>query len=138
MTSNSDGKGTFAQQTAEASRVEKEMGESTTGAQTTEEIFAKVMNVLNEMGFRNLSVERSEDFTGRIDAIFTRQTGLGEKGSSGYLRILSVCRVGGEIHVELCNFLREFSSDDLEMSEIRNSLEKLFGSNKHLKMDIHE
>jgi hypothetical protein len=105
---------------------------------TTEDMFIKVMNTLGEMGYRGLSVERSEDFTERIDVILTRQTGFGEGGSSGYLRILTIYRIGEKLHIELYNFLSKFPADNIEMSEAKHALEKLFEKIPHIKMDIHE
>lgn len=116
----------------------REMVELVGEALTAEDVLAKVTNLLSEMGYRSLSVERSEDFTERIDVIFTRQTGVGEAGSSGYLRILTVCRVGDKVHVELYNFLSKFPADNMEMSEVKQALKKLFGKNRQIEIDVHE
>jgi hypothetical protein len=105
---------------------------------TTEKVFQVVTDRLGSIGYHYSSMERSEDFTERIDAIFTRQIGSSDPETSGYSRILTVYRVGGIIHVELYNFLKKFPTDDNEMTEVREAIAKLFDGNMSVKMEIHE
>jgi hypothetical protein len=130
--------GTSAQPLKEAPGEKREMKESADGELTTEGLFGKIMNLLREMGFRSLSVERSEDFTERIDVIFTRQMGIEEAGNSGYLRILTIYRIGEKRHIEIYNFLSKFPADNIEMCEVRQAIKNLFGKNPQLIVDVHE
>ena len=130
--------GISAQPVAEASGENREMKEAVNDKLSTESLFVMVVNLLGEMGYRSLSVERSEDFTERIDAIFTRQMGVGDAGNSGYLRILTIYRSGEKLHVEVYNFLSKFPADNIEMGEVKQALRNLFEKNPLIVMDIHE
>jgi hypothetical protein len=105
---------------------------------TTETVFQLVINQLSDIGYHCSSMEKSEDFTERIDGILTKQIGSSDPEMSGYPRILTVYRVGGKIHVELYNFLQKFPTDNQEMDEAKETLEKIFRKNHSVKMDIHE
>jgi hypothetical protein len=135
---NSDGNRVFSLPKVDSSTGEKEMGESGASSLTTEKVYTACTSLLDEMGFRNLSIERSEDFTGRIDGVFTREAGIGKTGNSGYLRLLTVYRSGEKIHIELYNFLKKFPADNMEMSELKKAFEQLFGKNRQVRVNVHE
>jgi hypothetical protein len=105
---------------------------------TTEKVFQLIAGKLGEMGYHCSSMEKSEDFTERIDGILNKQISSADPEVSGYARILTVYRVGGKIHVELYNFLRKFPTDNQEMDEVKEVLSKMFRKNHSVKMDIHE
>jgi hypothetical protein len=121
-----------------AEKRNSEMRESRTDPLTTERVFQMVTDQLDDIGYHYSSMERSEDFTERIDAILTRQIGSADPEISGYPRILTVYRVGGLIHVELYNFLKKFPTDNHEMTEVKEAIGKLFDKNAFVKMEIHE
>jgi hypothetical protein len=116
----------------------REMVNPTAEPLTTEKVFQLVTRQLADMGYHCSSVEKSEDFTTRIDGILNKQIGSGDPEISGYPRILTVYRVGGKIHVELYNFLKRFPTDNQEMTEVRQALRKLFYKHHSVKMEIHE
>jgi hypothetical protein len=138
LTADLRNKDMFTQKRSDDSIVENRRGQIRADTLTSENVFKKVLNLLDGMGFRSLSIERSEDFTERIDAIFTRQGGIGESGSSGYLRILTVYRTGKNIHVELYNFLSKFPADEMEMGEVKKALKGLFSGNTSVEIEVHE
>ncbi len=136
---NVDGNEAIAQpKVGAADKRNSEMRESRTDHLTTDRVFQIVTDQLNDIGYHYSSMERSEDFTERIDAILTRQIGSADPETSGYPRILTVYRVGGLIHVELYNFLKKFPTDDHEMTEVKEAIGKLFDKNAFVKMEIHE
>jgi hypothetical protein len=89
------------------------------------------------MGYSYMSIEKSEDFTERIDGIFTKRSTMSDENSSGYLRILTVYRAGKVIHVEFYNFLKEFSADNAEMREMAQSLKRLLKGYPQVEVKIH-
>ncbi|WXG46376.1 MAG: hypothetical protein WED05_06885 [Candidatus Atabeyarchaeum deiterrae] len=115
----------------------KEVGVTPMEPITTERVFSVILNRLNEMGYSSTSIEKSEDFTERIDGIFTKRSTMSDENSSGYLRILTVYRAGKVIHVEFYNFLREFSSDDVEMREMAQSLKRLLKGYPQVEVKVH-
>jgi hypothetical protein len=127
-----------AQPVAESTRGSREMEKKVADRPTIEGLFVNVMAILREMGYHSLSVERSEDFTERIDVVLTRQLGGEELGNSGYLRILTVYRIGEKLHIEVYNFLSKFPADNIEMGEVKQALENRFGKNPRIRMEIHE
>jgi hypothetical protein len=122
----------------DAKKEKRGIKDSTAEPLTTESIFQLVTNQLSDIGYHCSSMEKSEDFTERIDGILTKQIGSSDPEMSGYPRILTVYRVGGKIHVELYNFLKKFPTDNQEMDEAKETLEKMFRRNHSVEMDIHE
>jgi hypothetical protein len=122
----------------DASKGNRELRDSTIGPLATEKVFQMVTSQLGEMGYHCSSIEKSEDFTERIDGVLTKQMGSGDPETSGYPRILTVYRVGGKIHVELYNFLKKFPTDNQEMNEVKQAIDKLFHKNHSVKLEIHE
>lgn len=114
------------------------VGDSIAEPLTTEKVFQVVTSRLGDLGYHCSSMEKSEDFTERIDGILNKQIGSADPEISGYPRILTVYRIGGKIHVELYNFLKKFPTDNHEMDEVKQALNKLFGRNHSVKMEIHE
>ena len=105
---------------------------------TTEKVFHSVVSKLLDMGYHCSSMEKSEDFTERIDGLLSKQIGSENQDQSGYPRILTVYHSGGRIRVELYNFLKEFPTDNEEMDEIKESLNKIFQANHKVNVDVHE
>jgi len=122
----------------DAKKEKRGIGDSIAEPLTTETVFQLVINQLSDIGYHCSSMEKSEDFTERIDGILTKQIGSSDPEISGYPRILTVYRVGGKIHVELYNFLKKFPTDNQEMDEAKETLEKMFRGHHSVKMDIHE
>jgi len=122
----------------DAKKEKRGFGDSIAEPLTTEAVFQLVIDQLSGIGYHCSSMEKSEDFTERIDGILTKQIGTSDPEMSGYPRILTVYRVGGKIHVELYNFLKKFPTDNQEMDEAKETLEKMFSKNHSVKMDIHE
>nr|MDO8099541.1 hypothetical protein [Candidatus Njordarchaeota archaeon] len=115
-----------------------EIRDSTTEPPTPEKVFDLAIGLLHQMGYECVSEDRIEDFTERIDGILRKRESLGDRESSGYLRISSVYRSCQKIHVELYNFLRKFPTDSMEMKEASESLRKLFEMEPSVKFHIHE
>jgi len=57
----------------------KEVGVTPMEPITTERVFSVILNRLNEMGYSYMSIEKSEDFTERIDGIFTKRSTMSDE-----------------------------------------------------------